>query len=162
MPLLLGLLGNKWTWIALALGLAVGWGQIQTWRLGHAKADLTALRAEYEVFQAKVRAEGEVALEAAKRVRATQIRTLTETRGNYATETAALHRHYQSVGLSDCAPGPGGGGVSGPHSNPGRTDATSPKPEAAGLLERCAQDALTLTRLQEFLRSNGHAAIPQR
>jgi hypothetical protein len=153
------LLLNWRVWALLAYAGLSGAVWLQTHRLATAKASLEALRGEYEVFQAKVRAEGEVALEAAKRVRATQIRTLTETRGNYATETAALHRHYQSVGLSDCAPGPRGGGVSSPDPNPGRTDATSPKPETAGLLERCAQDALTLTRLQDLLRKNGHTVV---
>jgi len=67
MPFLMALIGNKWTWIALVIG-ALGLGlKIQTSRLDSAKADLTALRGEYETFKARVVAEGKVAQERANK-----------------------------------------------------------------------------------------------
>ena len=61
MPLLMALLGNKWTWIALALAGASAWGAIQTMRLDSAKARLKAVQAEFKGFKAQVAAEGKVA-----------------------------------------------------------------------------------------------------
>lgn len=65
MPLLLSLLGNKWTYIVLALISALGWGQIQTWRLHSSQKDLQAITAAFEVFKAQVQVEGQKAKERA-------------------------------------------------------------------------------------------------
>lgn len=116
---LLTLLGNKWTWIALALGvltLAVG---VQTKRLHSAQAQVVAVQARFDVFVEQTKALGEAQIAKNKEIVAKQEKITRETENSYQRRLSLINIEYAR--LRDKA-GAGAGG------RPLSPDATAAKP----------------------------------
>jgi hypothetical protein len=155
------LLLNRYVLIGIAFALLSGYAGIQTRRLASAKAQEAAIQASYDAFKAQVAQDGKAAQDAANQAVARQKQTLTATKGKYESQIAALRQFYASRGLPVGSDSPISGQLSAAGANPGGADAVA---EELGYcrrrLEACAEDALTLKTLQDFLVANGHPIQP--
>ena len=109
MPILLGLLNNRWVWIALAFAIVTGYGGIEHARFMHETAKYEAEHTAFLTFQNQVKIVAEAAQQAAdakakqqennvKQLEAQNVESQKAITGKYERFIASLRK---SIGHSD-------------------------------------------------------------
>ncbi len=97
MPLFMALIGDWRFWVIVTLAGAIGFGWVQTKRLGWCQANQEALQTEFDTFKAQVAAQGEIAQQKANQQAAADKLRKEREDANHKATVALLNQRISSL-----------------------------------------------------------------